>query len=174
MNTETMIENIKIRPLVPTDRERVYAFFRALGEEGGRFFNLNEYNERHTYAFLDGERQNHIYWAAVADTPAGEEIVGLGFLYKINTGIPWLGVGVAEKWQGKHLGGRLMAVAEGWAESAGAGGILLTTARENTRAQMLYKHRGYKNIGNYCNGEMLYLLAFESKAQMDNSKSPQS
>lgn len=165
MNTETMIEDMKIRPLVPSDRERVCTFFRALGEEGGRFFNLNEYNERHTYAFLDGERQKHVYWAAIADTPAGEEIAGLVFLYKIDTGIPWLGVGVAEKWQGKHLGRRLMATAEQWAESAGAGGILLTTARENIRGQMLYKHMGYKNIGHYCNGELLYLLTFPRKRQ---------
>ena len=160
---ENVIESMQIRPLIPTDRARVQAFFRALGEEGSRFFNLHEYNERCTYDFLDGERPHHMYWAAVADTPAGEEIAGLVFLFKTDTGVPWLGVGVAEKWQGRHLGRRLLTVAQQWARSAGAGGIMLTTARDNIRGQMLYKRMGYKNIGNYCNGELLYLLTFPNK-----------
>lgn len=157
---EKMIEDMRIRLLGVQDRERVYAFFRALGEEGGTFFNRNGHNEKYTYAFLDGERPNHIYWAAVADTPQGEEIAGLVFLFKIDTKIPWLGIGITEKWKGRHLGGRLMTAAKEWAQANGAGGILLTTARENLRAQKLYENMGYKNIGHYCNGELLYLLSF--------------
>lgn len=157
---EKIIEDIQIRRLVPQDLDRVCAFFRALGEEGTAFFNINGYNERQAYAYLRGEREDHIYWAAVADTPEGEEIAGLVFLFRINTRVPWLGIAVAEKWAGRHLGKRLMTTAREWAEATGAGGVMLTTARENVRAQKLYEHMGYKNIGHYCNGEWLYLLAF--------------
>ena len=155
-------DNIKIRRLVPSDLDGVRDFFRALGEVGTAFFNANGYNERQACAFLQGERENHIYWAAVADTPDGQEIAGIVFLFKINTRVPWLGVAVAEKWQGRHLGCRLLTTAEEWARETGAGGIMLTTARDNTRAQGLYERMGYKNIGRYCNGELLYLLAFPS------------
>ena len=72
---DTAIENIRIRPLIPEDRDGVYTFFHNLGEEGTYFFNRNGGNERGTYQYLDGARPDHIFWAAVADTPEGEEIV---------------------------------------------------------------------------------------------------
>ena len=98
----------------------------------------------------------------MADTPDGEEIAGLVFLWKKFTKVPWLGIGVTERWKGRHLGRRLMATAAAWAESVGAGGILLTTAPENVRGQGLYERMGYERIGTYHDGEFLYLLTFQS------------
>lgn len=158
MNTQ--IEEMKIRLLVPGDRERVHAFFRALGDEGATFFNREGNNERGVYEFLDGAHPDRIYWVAVADTPDGEEIAGLVFLWKKDTKVPWLGIGVAEGWKGRHLGRRLMTAAEMWAKETGAGGILLTTAPENIRGQGLYERMGYEYIGTYHDGEKLYLLTF--------------
>ena len=160
---EKIIEDLKIRPITTEDRERIYTFFRSLGEEGGTFFNRNGGNERVTYEFLDGKRPNHIYWAAVADTPEGEEIAGLVFLWAKNTKIPWLGIGITEKWKGRHLGRRLMNTAKEWAESVGAGGICLTTAPENFRGQGLYERMGYDRIGTYHDGEYLYLLTLPNE-----------
>lgn len=160
---DNTIEAINIRPLVPEDRERVNAFYRGLGEEGTYFFNRHGGNERGTYEYMDGEKPRRIYWVAVADTADGEEIAGLVFLFDIDTKIPWLGIGVAEKWTGRHLGRRLMTVAKEWAESVGAGGIMLTTAPENIKGQRLYERMGYKQIGNVPNGEMLYLLVFSNE-----------
>lgn len=157
---EKIIEEIEIRPLVPEDREKVTAFFRALGEEGSTFFNRHGGNEKGTYAFLEGQKPNRLYWAAVVDTPQGEEIAGLVFLWKTNTKIPWLGIGVSENWKGRHLGRRLMNTAKEWAQSVGAGGILLTTAPQNLRGQGLYERMGYQRIGTYHDGEFLYLLTF--------------
>ena len=74
---EKTIEELRIRLVTPEDREKIYNFFRQMGDEGGTFFNRNGGNERGTYMFLNGERPNHIYWAAVADTEDGEEIAGL-------------------------------------------------------------------------------------------------
>lgn len=157
---EKIIEEIEIRPLVPEDREKVTAFFRALGEEGLTFFNRHGSNEKGTYAFLEGQKPNRLYWVAVVDTPQGEEIAGLVFLWKTNTKIPWLGIGVSENWKGRHLGRRLMNTAKEWAQSVGAGGILLTTAPQNLRGQGLYERMGYQRIGTYHDGEFLYLLTF--------------
>ena len=160
---EKNIEDLKIRLLLPEDRERVYTFFRQLGDEGEAFFNGYGGNEKETYAFLSGQRPNNIYWVAVADAPDGEEIVGLVFLWKKNTKIPWLGIGIAEGWKGRHLGRRLMDTAKEWAESVGAGGIMLTTAAKNVRGQGLYERRGYERLGVYHDGEFLYLLAFSNE-----------
>lgn len=160
---EKAIEDLRIRPLRPDDRDRVYAFYRQLGKEGTAFFNANRGNEKATYAYMNGELPYHIYWAAVADTPNGEEIAGIVFLWDKNKKIPWLGIAIAENWKGRHLGRRLMATAEEWAKSAGAGGILLTTAVKNVRAQGLYTRMGYERIGNYFNGEFIYLLSFPNE-----------
>ena len=160
---EKAIEELKIRLIVPEDRQRVYAFFRGLGEEGGTFFNRYGNNEKGVYAYLEGEHPDRIYWAAVADTPAGEEIAGLVFLWKKDTKIPWLGIGITEAWKGHHLGRRLMSTARAWAEAAGAGGIMLTTAPDNVRGQGLYERMGYERIGTYTDGEFLYLLTFSNE-----------
>lgn len=158
MNTQ--IEELKIRLLVPGDKERVHAFFRALGDEGATFFNREGNNERGVYEFLNGEHPDRIYWVATADTPDGEEIAGLVFLWKKDTKVPWLGIGVAEGWKGRHLGRRLMTTAADWVSASGGGGILLTTAPENIRGQGLYERMGYEHIGTYHDGEKLYLLTF--------------
>ena len=160
---ESTYETIKIRPLVPEDRAGVEAFYRGLGEEGTYFFNRRGGNERGTYEYIDGGKPNQIYWVAAIDTPEGEEIAGLVFLFNKKTKVPWLGIGVSEKWKGRRIGGHLMEAAREWAESVGAGGIMLSTAPENIRAQRLYERMGYVNIGTQENGELLYLLAFQNE-----------
>ena len=161
---DTVIETMKIRPLVPEDRDRLYTFFHRLGEEGTYFFNRHGGNEQGTYQYLNGERPDRIYWAAVADTPEGEEIAGIVFLFHTDTRVPYLGIAISEQWKGRHLGRRLMSTARAWAEATGAGGILLTTDTKNVRGQGLYERMGYRRIGNHTNGELLYLLAFSQKA----------
>ncbi|MBQ4573589.1 MAG: GNAT family N-acetyltransferase [Clostridia bacterium] len=160
---EQIVENLRIRLLTPEDKERVHTFFRRLGEEGTHFFNRNCGNEKVAYAFLRGELPNHIFWAAVDDTPDGEEIAGIVFLWNKNTKIPWLGIGITEKWKGKHLGRRLMTTAKEWAESVHAGGIMLTTDQKNLRGQGLYEHMGYQRLGIHHDGEFLYLLALPNE-----------
>lgn len=160
---EKNIEELRIRLVTPDDREKLYRFFRRLGEEGSTFFNRGGGNETGAYAFLDGKLPNHIYWAAVADAPEGEEIAGIVFLWRKDTKVPWLGIGIAEPWKGRHLGRRLMTTAREWAQAAGAGGICLTTAPTNFRGQGLYERMGYERIGTYHDGEFLYLLTLPNE-----------
>lgn len=160
---EKDINQLNIRLLVKEDRDKIDAFFRGLGEEGEGFFNINRDNEKNVYAFLDAELTDRIYWAAFAETDEGEEIAGIVFLWDISKKIPWLGIGITEKWKGRHLGRRLMAVARDYAEVACAGGICLTTSQKNLRGQGLYERMGYERLGVHLNGEFLYLLTFPNE-----------
>ena len=160
---EQIIEKLKIRLLTPEDEGRIHAFFRRLGEEGTHFFNRNCGNEKVTSAYLRGELPNHIFWAAVNDTPDGEEIAGIVFLWNKNTKVPWLGIGIAEEWKGRHLGRRLMDTARAWAESVEAGGIMLTTDQKNFRGQGLYERMGYQRLGIHHDGDFLYLLSLPNE-----------
>ncbi|MBQ4353387.1 MAG: GNAT family N-acetyltransferase [Clostridia bacterium] len=160
---EYNIDALRIRLLVPEDKEKVRVFFSKLGEEGGTFFNRNRGNEGRTVSFCEGGRPDHIFWAAVHDTDAGEEIVGIVFLWNKENMVPWLGIGITEEWKGRHLGRRLIAAAREYCESVGAGGILLTTAQNNFRGQGLYEHCGFEKIGTYHDGEILYILRFPNE-----------
>lgn len=155
---EQNINELEIRLLVPEDRQKIYDFFRNLGEEGSYFFNRENGNENRTYAFLDGKLPDHIFWAVTEKNGDSEEIAGIVFLWRKQSGVPWLGIGISEKWKGKHLGRRLMTTASEWAKAKGAGGIMLTTAQTNVRGQGLYERMGYEKLGVHHDGEFLYLL----------------
>lgn len=153
-------DELHIRPLIPEDRSRVEVFFSKLGTEGAGFFSGNK---KRTLSYCDGKLPDHIFWAAVADTEEGEEIAGIVFLWDKESMVPWLGIGITEEWKGRHLGRRLMQTARDWCESVGAGGILLTTAVDNLRGQGLYERCGYEKLGQYLDGEFLYLLRFPNQ-----------
>ena len=160
---EYQIDSLKIRLLVPDDREKVRVFFSKLGEEGTGFFNRGCGNENRTYDFCDGKLTDHIFWAAVSESENGEEIVGIVFLWDRFSMIPWLGIGITEEWKGKHLGRRLIGAAREYCEQIGAGGILLTTAQDNVRGQGLYERCGFEKLGVHRSGEYQYLLRFANR-----------
>lgn len=165
---EQQINDLRIRLITPEDREKVAVFFSKLGEEGSTFFNRGHGNENVALDFCDGNRPNHIYWAAVADTDEGEEIAGIVFLWDKNSMVPWLGIGITEQWKGRHLGRRLMQTAREYCESIGAGGILLTTAVNNVRGQGLYERCGYQKLGHHLDGEFQYILRFPNKNESNS------
>lgn len=161
---EYSIDSLKIRLLVPEDREKAGVFFSKLGEEGAGFFNCGRSNEIRTYDFCDGKLPDHIFWAAVHENGGEEEIVGIVFLWDRWSMIPWLGIGITEEWKGRHLGRRLIGAAREYCEQIGAGGILLTTAVDNVRGQGLYERCGFEKLGMHQCGEYQYLLRFANQS----------
>jgi len=155
------IDELEIRQMQMGDRPMVEAFFAQMGEESTSFFNRGHGNENRTLAWFDGKKPDHIFWIAIAKRDDGsEEIAGYVFIWDKDSKIPWLGIAVAEKWKGRHLGRRLIAAVREHCESVGCGGILLTTAQHNFRGQGLYEHCGFERLGVHHDGEFLYLLRF--------------
>ena len=154
------IQDLPIRLLQPEDRPLVREFFAQMSEESTRFINCNRHNEKAAIEYLKGRRQRFCYWIATEPTPDGEQIAGLVFLMQLHTALPTLGVAVRESRKGHRLGQRLIEFARDELQSKGYGGILLTTAQDNLRAQRLYERLGFAEIGTYPNGEKLYLLPF--------------
>jgi RimJ/RimL family protein N-acetyltransferase len=129
-----------------------------MGEESASFFNVDRGNEKTALDFTDGKLPEHLYFMAVDEadpTPAG-----IAFLWDKSKRVPWFGIAVAEKYKGKHLGRRLIAAVRDYCEERGCGGILLTTHKNNLRAQRLYEHCGFERLGVHTSGELLYLLRF--------------
>lgn len=152
------VDALSIRQVTAADRGRIEAFFAQMGEESASFFNVDRGNEKTALDFTDGKLPEHLYFMALDEadpTPAG-----IAFLWDKSKRVPWFGIAVAEKYKGKHLGRRLIAAVRDYCEERGCGGILLTTHKNNLRAQRLYEHCGFERLGVHTSGELLYLLRF--------------
>ena len=136
------------------DKALMEAFFDQMGFEARAFFNHGDWNRRFMESYMDGTAggDRSVHW--IADD--GDKVAGYVFLDQCDTGIPWLGIVVAEYAKGRHLGRELIAVSQEWCRKHGRGGILLITHQANIRAQMLYSACGFKRQGNHSSGEVLY------------------
>jgi len=147
---------MKIRLLRPGDagdKALMDAFFDQMGFEARSFFNHGDGNRRFMESYLDGTcRERSIHWIAEEEG----RVAGYVFLTQIDTGIPWLGIAVAEFARGRHLGRELIAVCQDWCRENRRGGILLITHQANIRAQMLYAACGFVRQGTHSSGEVLY------------------
>ena len=142
-----------LHPGDPDDRALMEQFYDQMGFEARAFFNHGDGNRRFTLSYLDGTcSEKSVHWIAVEDG----RVAGYVFMDRADSGIPWLGIAVAEFAKGKHLGRELIAVCQNWCRANGRGGIILTTHQANVRAQMLYGSCGFKRLGNHSSGEVLY------------------
>lgn len=150
------MQNPTIRPLREhdaADLALMEAFFDQMGVETRAFFNLCDGNRRFMRESLSGTASEQaIHWVAESNG----KVDGYVFLTQIDTGIPWLGIAVAEGMKGRHLGEALIGVAKEYATSHGKGGILLITHVANIRAQCLYEKCGFSRLGIHRSGEVLY------------------
>ena len=146
---------LRIRKISAPDKERVKDFFKSLGSEATLFFNANRRNERQLNKYFSGKAEYFVPFMAEYQG----KMAGIMFLYRFNRSIPWLGICVADEFQGKGIGKKLMAYAEKYARENEKGGILLTTHIANTKAQYLYLKAGYEQLGT-TNHEIIFLLSF--------------
>lgn len=147
---------LTVRGFLPGDQARAAAFFDQMSGTSRSFFNRNGCNRRNMLRQIEEPTPSQLNLVAV---DADGTIAGWCFLWNWGSGVPDLGIAIAEAWQGKGLAGMLMAAARNNAERAGCGGIALTTSGANVRAQQLYERRGYERLGDRMN-EVMYLCRF--------------
>ena len=155
--------SLLFREMRPGDRAGMEAFYKGLSERSAAFFNVEHGNERRTMDFFGpAPRPNHRYFVA----ESGGEIAGHLFIWDTDTKIPWLGICVADAFQGKGVGTYMLSSLFGLLQKEGYGGLLLRTAARNTAAQRLYEKCGFERLGTHPSGEILYLKRFakEEKA----------
>lgn len=136
-------------------------FFDQMGVETRAFFNHGDWNRKFMEQSIAGTSDEvSVSWIA----EAGGEVAGYVFLTFADTGIPWLGIAIAENMKGRHLGRTLIQIAKDWAAENGKGGIILTTHVANIRAQRLYENCGFKRLGIHTSGEVLYCWSIGAPA----------
>ncbi len=82
---------------------------------------------------------------------SGGDIVGYFFLWEFQSPIPLLGIGMADVFQGRGIGRKMMAILIEDAQTAGRDGIELTTMQHNDRAFALYRRMGFEHVGDVDN-----------------------
>ena len=148
--------DLTFREMRQEDKERMQAFYSALGEESAAFFNVNRGNEQRTMDFFGSPRPNHEYYIAFC----GETAAGHLFIWDTDTAVPWLGIAVRDDFQGKGVGTFLLQELFKFLQRRGYGGLLLRTAANNVPAQRLYEKCGFERLGTHPSGEYLYLKRF--------------
>ena len=151
------MQDINIRLIKPGDEDMINEFFSVMGPESRAFVNRRGGNQKFTLKYCKEQPENQRFWMAEADGV----MVGLVFLWDLDTSIPWLGIAVRENMKGKQLGRRLIAHAQDYARADGKGGIQLTTHCANLRGQVLYEAMGFTRIGVHgASGEFYYLFRY--------------
>ncbi|MDW7656112.1 MAG: GNAT family N-acetyltransferase [Bacillota bacterium] len=158
-------ESLIIRQIHEQDTERLYAYFSSFSDETRYFFTPHElgmaFAEKLTHADLvDPETRRFV---VVTQQDGQETIIGYFFFWSWQKKVPWFGIGVRDGYKGRGLGSLMMQHAIREAKQQGKGGILLTTKKDNARAQKLYRKFGFVILGDEPRGEYLLLLNFSDE-----------
>jgi [ribosomal protein S18]-alanine N-acetyltransferase len=77
----------------------------------------------------------------------GGELVGFSIVMRVLDEAHLLNIGVADRYQGKGYGARMLRNAMACARQGGASRIFLEVRPSNARAVELYRHFGFRQIG---------------------------
>lgn len=156
------MSDIAIRLMTEHDAELVVEFYTALSDETWRFYCPHPrdrvYLENMVHSLPD--RPDLAYFMAISQKDGVGLMVGTVIFWDWTKQVPWFGICSRDGWQGQGLGNRMMAFAVEIAHQHGKGGILLTTHKENLRAQALYKKYGFETIGVDGRDELLMIFRF--------------
>lgn len=142
-----------IRDMKMSDREAIQSFFANMSEHSVSFFNVNQGNEKRTMEFFENGKTDHRFFVVAED----KEIIALAFIWDIDTSLPWFGIAVDDKYQGRGIGKLLIDYIFSFLKAENYGGLILRTSTENIPAQKLYEKCGFEKIGTHPSGEYLYI-----------------
>lgn len=135
---------VEVRPLSAREIAGLARFNAALSASSRALFLPHAYDETTLTRQVARHTRGEDLSLVVAED---ERIVAYAFLWEYDRPFPLLGLGVADAWQGRGLGGALLDRLVAAAVVAARDGIELTTVPHNTRARSLYESRGFRVAG---------------------------
>ena len=135
---------VEVRPLSAREIAGLARFNAALSASSRALFLPHAYDETTLTRQVARHTRGEDLSLVVAED---ERIVAYAFLWEYDRSFPLLGLGVADAWQGRGLGGALLDRLVAAAVVAARDGIELTTVPHNTRARSLYESRGFRVAG---------------------------
>lgn len=134
---------LKVRRLASGDGPALRGFNESLSETSRRLFLPHAYDDETIARYIErsqaGDDLIYLLWSA-------DEVVGYFFLWEFNHPVPLLGIGLADAWQGRGLGRKMMDWLIEEARAAGKDAIELTTMPHNEKAFELYQKVGFQYV----------------------------
>ncbi len=164
MSEATLLNKYVIRPIKHSDGELIATYYSTLSETTKVIFPGYPFTdeEAHRLAREEADHPGMMRYIVIDPLMAEStgQMIGTVWFWNWDCMIPWIGLMIADSYQGRGLGSRMMAHAINEARMKGKGGILLTTHKENIRGQTLYARYGFQIIGQDDRGEHLMILSF--------------
>lgn len=166
-------EGLLLRPLLPEDVAKLADFLAGLSPQSRRFSTFAGYGEAAAQTLCDAiARYDKLRLAVVETSQTDEPIVGL-FEYSLdltagdisryaNYGISLdpatdcrFGPTLADDWQNRGVGSRLLPAVWEFARRFGRSRVLLWggVLAENARAIRFYEKNGFRHAGRFVNGD---------------------
>jgi ribosomal protein S18 acetylase RimI-like enzyme len=157
MNEQTPgIDAVIIRRIRPVDGNALVEFYNGLSESSKRTFRPIDYKTTLDVCeniIKDNSPEIDKKFDVVAIY--GTRIIGWGFLWNLQSDEPTFGLGVADDFQGKGLGSKLIDSVMNTAREHGLKKVFLTVVQYNQVAWKLYEKRGFVKYGEFVGGDGL-------------------
>lgn len=171
MDNIQLASDVSIRLVKLGDEQLIYRFFLELSDETKAVFSSFAFTREHAEQLVSEAQQidtirrlvviKHDGPHSSSDQPNGDAMLGMLWLWKWDKKVVWLGIMIADRFQGLGYGNLLISFAKHYAGEFGKGGILLTTHKQNVRGQKLYQKNGFQTIGEDSRGEYVMIYNFE-------------
>ena len=138
------LTGIEIRQIRSGDEEALTDFYNNLGKEAKRVFKPfgpSVTIQRCRKVIKDNEMAVGKKCDYVAFSKG--RMVAWCFLWSLQSQAPTFGLAVAEDFQGRHLGSRMMDLILQIAAKKGAEKVSLTVVKDNKRALRMYERKGF-------------------------------
>lgn len=135
---------IAIRAIGQDDASRLADFYNGLATESKRTFHpLGDTASLPACEAIIAENMPETGKKCDMVAIDGDRVVGWSFLWNLQAEIPTFGLGVADTYQGRRVGSRLMDAILAEAARRAIRGISLTVVQDNERARAMYERRGF-------------------------------
>jgi ribosomal protein S18 acetylase RimI-like enzyme len=137
---------VEIRAIRPADRDGLLAAFGRTSTQSRfrRFFAVRgEFSEREIAFFVDVDFVGHVALVAVAESPAGTEIVGGGRYVGTEPGVAEVAFAIIDAYQGQGLGSALMRHLGALARAAGLRELVAEVLPENGPMLKVFERSGF-------------------------------
>jgi ribosomal protein S18 acetylase RimI-like enzyme len=138
------IAEVEIRPLREGDVQRLEVFFASLGERSRQWFHPHGFDAeaaRMLASTVNSSSEQR--YLMIRHREDQEHVVGYGFLMRLTTDMPELGIAIADHAHGRGYGERMMRHLIETGRQLGKRGIKLVVYDDNLAARRLYRRCGF-------------------------------
>ena len=145
-----------IRRIAAGDGPSLLAFYNGLSADSKRTFRPLGI-EAELNVCVGVIRDNH---SAVDDkhdmvVVKATQIIGWGFLHDLTSREPFLGLAIADEWQGRGLGGAVMNAVMAAGRARGLAKVSLAVVQDNAVARGMYERHGFVCSGDFIGEDAL-------------------